>query len=75
MPKKRTTVYVSEDLIEPLERYIQESGENLTELFDDFLRDTLGIKKDPSVSDRVRSLEQKVEKIESRLGDWNTPLD
>jgi hypothetical protein len=69
MAKKRTTVYVSEDLLELLNIYMEESGETLTDLFDNFLRSTLGIEKDPSVSERVKSLEQKVEKIESRLGD------
>lgn len=67
MPKKRTTVFVADDLIEPLEEYSAKTKQNLTELFNDFLRELLGIKDSPSLPDRVKKLEDEVEEIKTKL--------
>lgn len=67
MSKKRTTVFISNDLILPLEHHTAKSKQNLTELFDIFLRKLLGIEKSPSLLDRVENLERKVVEIEIDL--------
>lgn len=67
MAKRQTTVRIDPDLDQPLEEFMSKAKINLTELFNTFLRELLGIEKVPSLLDRVEKLEQKVSDIEKKL--------
>jgi len=67
MAKRQTTVRIDPDLDEPLEEFMKTSKVNLTELFNMFLRQILGIEKAPNLIERVENLEQKAESIDIRV--------
>ena len=67
MAKRQTTVRIDPDLDKPLEAFMLSAKINLTELFNIFLRQLLGIDKEPSVLERVADLERKVCNIEKKL--------
>jgi hypothetical protein len=67
MAKRQTTVRIDPDLDQPLEEFMGKAKINLTELFNAFLRELLGIEKAPSLLDRVEDLDQEVNEIKKKL--------